>query len=155
MTLNTSNKAIIENRRRRVGALRLRGATVREIQDALEKRGLVNPKTDKPYSLGIISNDIRYLEKEWRKTAVSDITELKSIQLAEIQEARRLAWQKGSLADIHRFLKMEIELLGTEAPKQAKIDQSGDVIYRFMWETAEDPGEAKETIEEWLQEKNQ
>jgi hypothetical protein len=47
MALNSSPKAIIDNRRLMVARLRLRGITQREIQRALEQQNTINPADGK------------------------------------------------------------------------------------------------------------
>ena len=117
MTLNSSNKDIIIKRRREVAYWRLRGLTLSEIADKIAKnKNLLNPRTGKPYSSVTIHNDIVALNEEWRAESLRDIAAYKSEQLAGIREARRKAWKDGSLTMIAKFLQMEIDLLGTDAP---------------------------------------
>ena len=127
MPLNTSRNAIIDERRRHVANLRLRGATQREIVDTLERNGVRNPATGKPYSLGIINSDLKALESEWKEEAAADIAEHKSKEYAEIQELKRAAWKAGNLAEVRQCLALEIKLLGTEAAARSEmtIDDTG------------------------------
>ena len=119
--LNNSHAAVIDRRRRLVAAMRLRGLTQREIANGLALKGHVNPYNGgSPWSLGTINSDIKALRNEWREGAAEDIKELKSIQFAEIREAKREAWLGGDLSIVARFLKMEIDLLGTAAPQEIK-----------------------------------
>lgn len=121
MALNKSKQAIIDHRREVVAALRLRGATTRQIEAQLPAQGIVNNKTGKPYTIGIIHKDIKELEKKWQKNALRDMSELKSNQLAEIRAARSKAWGNGDLGMVSKFLKQEIDLLGTESPKRQEL----------------------------------
>jgi hypothetical protein len=112
---NTSNDAIVAQRRRRVAALRLRGLSQREIQAELAKEGegqLINPKTDEPYALMTINRDVLSLEAEWKQDAISDIAQHKGRNLAETREARRVAWAKEKLYYVFRGLEHEANLLG-------------------------------------------
>lgn len=118
MALNTSKQAIIDKRRQAVAQMRLRGATQREIEEQLNKTGFINPDTGNPWSLGIINKDLQELEKEWRESAKADMADLKGQQLAEIRAGRRKAWSDGDLNNVRQFMKLEIDLLGTDAPKK-------------------------------------
>ena len=125
-TKNTSQTAIIENRRHMVAELRLRGATQREIIELLAKQGMTN--NGKPWSVGIINRDIQHLENEWRKAAVRDMSTLKSNQLAEIRSARRQAWKDKNLAEVRQLIKLEIDLLGTAAPTRHDVTWRSEVM---------------------------
>lgn len=115
MGLNNSRQAIIDNRRRQVAVLRLRGMTQREIIDTLENGKVVNPDTGKPWSLGIINSDLKALDAEWRAEAAKAIDEHKARQLAELNEVRRAAWAVKDLATVLKVLKQEVDILGTAA----------------------------------------
>ena len=70
MALNNCRQSIIDNRRREVARLRLMGYSQREIADALEKAGIINPETNKPFALGTINSDLQELQAEWKKLAM-------------------------------------------------------------------------------------
>lgn len=112
MPLNNSRQAIIEDRRRKVARMRLRGYTQREITQGLASAGERNPTTNEPWSLGIVNSDLKALTKQWRKEASGDTEEMRGTQLAEIREARRLAWRVEKLYYIYEGLRQEAELLG-------------------------------------------
>lgn len=115
MPYNNSRQAIIDNRRRQVAILRLRGMTQREIIATLERQGVVNPATGQPWSLGIINIDLKALDAEWRAEAAKAIDEHKARQLAELNEVRRAAWAAKDLVTVLRVLKQEADILGTAA----------------------------------------
>jgi hypothetical protein len=108
MALNASQDAIIAERRERVAHLRLRGFSQREIVVALGDQ----------WSLGTINSDIKALEAAWRKEAKRAIDHHKARELAELQEAKRQAWHDNDLPSLLRAVSLEMDLLGTEAPKR-------------------------------------
>ena len=99
----------------------VRGKSQREIRDALAKAENVNPNTARPWSLGIIQRDCKELETQWKVAGSTDIAEAKGRQWAEIQEARRVAWEQGDINQVRQLIKLEMELLGTEAPKKQEV----------------------------------
>lgn len=126
MALNTSQAEIIDARRRKVAALRLRGITQREIVAALQAQG-------ETWSLGTINHDIDALKAEWRAERLQDTAEKQAEVLAEIREARRAAWGAKDLGAVYQGLKQERELLGLDAPiKQAFTDPSGEHEATFI-----------------------
>lgn len=144
MALNNSQKAIIENRRQMVARLRLRGITQREIQQALEVQGSINPETKEAWSLGTINADISVLEAEWRKRASDEIDNLKARQLAEIAEIKRQGWTNKDLAIVLRALSMEVDIIGTKAPTRNEVTgkDGGDLSIKLTWG---DPGDNADT----------
>lgn len=134
MALNNSKNAIIDRRRLDVAQLRLRGLTQREIEEQLKTARKVNPKTGKPWSLGTINGDLAALSEQWQKEATAEIAELKAQQLAEIRAARRQAWVDKDIAQIRQLIKLEMDLLGTEAPKRNELTgaDGGDVTIRVV-----------------------
>jgi len=125
MALNKSKQAQVDHRRQVVASLRLRGATIREIQEKLPKLGIINYKTGKPYTIKAVFTDINHLEKEWKQKAARDIDELISGELAEIREARRVAWSKSDLGMVAKFIDQEMKLLGTPSPTRHELTGAG------------------------------
>lgn len=115
MPLNNSAQARIDHRRRVVASLRLRGLTQREITERLGEEGLINPKTDEPYDLATVNRDLKALKEEWKAGAREDLAELRGKHLAEIQEARRLAWKGEKLFYVLKGLEQEAALLALNA----------------------------------------
>ena len=116
MALNNSRQSIIDNRRREVARLRLMQLSQREIVDALEKAGIINPETGKPFALGTINADLQELQAEWRKQAMEDTRSQRGRVLAEIQELRRRAWAKDDLSLVLRGLAQETTVAGLQRP---------------------------------------
>jgi hypothetical protein len=124
MTLNTANEAIEAKRLELVASLRLRKRTQREIQIALAG-SIVNPTTGEPYSLGTINGDIKKLEREWRRLAAAKTDEHKAIQIAELQEVKRLAWTEKDMGAVLRAIDLEANILGTKAAQQSVTEMTG------------------------------
>ena len=114
---NSSHQTVIAKRRENVGRLRLRGLSQREIVEALFKL----PADPVKVSLGTVNRDLQVIEGQWRDNAIRDIGEYQSQQLAEIAEAKRRCWQEGDLPTLARFLKLEADIRGTNAPAQVEV----------------------------------
>lgn len=107
------------HRRRLVGRLMARGVTNRrEIVDALarpvDEGGARNPNTGNPWSLGSIQNDCRIIEEQWHEETMRELTEHRSRQVAELREARRVAWQNSDVGEVRLNISLEADLLGTK-----------------------------------------
>ena len=124
MALNRSHDAIEAKRLELVAALRLRGRSQREIQQALAGQ-MVNPVTNGPYSLGTINGDIKRLERQWRKAAADSIEEHKARQLAEIGEVKRQAWNDKDAALVLRAIDLEANIVGTKAAVRSEVTGEG------------------------------
>lgn len=109
MALNTSAVAVVAARRQRVASLRLKGATLREIQGILQSEG-------RPASLGTVHSDLKALEAEWEEQAAADIAQHRTRQLAELAEVKREAWRDGRLSLVLQALRQESEITGTKSP---------------------------------------
>lgn len=120
-----NGRKIIAFRRERVASYKLRGFTIREIVDALQKEGLVNPETNQPFSHGTVVTDLKALHKEWMAHAAKDIAAHKADQLAELLELRKRNWETGDLAEVRNCLILEAKILGTPAPD--KLQVSGQI----------------------------
>ena len=131
MALNTAQDAIEAKRLELVAALRLRGRTQREIQQALAGQ-MLNPATNEPYSLGTINGDIKRLEKQWRKAAADTIEEHKARQLAEIAEVKRQAWNDKDTGAVLRAIDLEANILGTKAAVRSDINATIDGELRVI-----------------------
>ena len=131
MALNTAQDAIVAKRLELVAALRLRGRTQREIQQALAGQ-MLNPATNEPYSLGTINGDIKRLEKQWRKAAADTIEEHKARQVAEIAEVKRQAWTDKDTGAVLRAIDLEANILGTKAAVRSDINATIDGELRVI-----------------------
>ena len=131
MALNTAHDVIKAKRLELVAALRLRGRTQREIQQALAGQ-MLNPATNEPYSLGTINGDIKRLEKQWRKAAADTIEEHKARQVAEIAEVKRQAWTDKDTGAVLRAIDLEANILGTKAAVRSDINATIDGELRVI-----------------------
>ena len=134
MALNTAHDAIEAKRLELVAALRLRGRTQREIQQALAGQ-MLNPATNEPYSLGTINGDIKRLEKQWRKAAADTIEEHKARQVAEIAEVKRQAWTDKDTGAVLRAIDLEANILGTKATVKGEIGgtDGGPIVIKVIY----------------------
>lgn len=96
-------------RRQRVASLLLRGLSAEEIAFQLQRQKLRDPDTGQPYTLAIVQADVVALETEWNAAATCDA---RGRVLAELREARRLAWAKGDYNAVYRGLQQEAQLSG-------------------------------------------
>lgn len=101
---------------------------MRQIVDALAKSGNVNPRTKKPWSLGVIKKDIDALKEAARAEAIKDVSEHKAEILADYDELLRLAWREKRYEDVRKLLKDVRELLGTDAPQVIVFEQVQQVM---------------------------
>jgi len=120
----SAHEHVVVKRRERIATLRNRMLTELEIVEMLGKATInekpnefltLNPKTLRPYSPGTIHNDLAFLRKQAIESSKKEFDEWRAMQLAEIREARKVAWENG-LAGLHhvaRFLEMEMKLTGT------------------------------------------
>lgn len=131
---NSINAAAIALRRLRVAHFLTRHYTEREIQDALILEELVNPETGVSYSLGTIHADCVQLRTEWRQAAAKDIADHKARMLAELQAVKRQGWAKDDMPVVLKALSQEADLLGTDAPKQIAGSQTGEIVFRVVYD---------------------
>lgn len=148
MTLNSSHRAIIEQRREAVARLRVRGRSIREIQAEMAAEGLVNPADGEPWSVGTVTGDIKALEKRWQAAAAADIAAHKARQLARLEEHYREAWTAADLREVRENVKLSMALLGTEAPKQTQLTgvEGGALAIRMTWGEGDDDSPAAEDV---------
>jgi len=127
-----NNPKLFHVRRREVARLRLRGMTQREIHRALAREqddgGMVNPSTGNPYSLGTINADCQRLDALWKEEASADMAEMVARQLAELREARRVAWNQEDASEVRLNVMAEADLTGTKERK-ADLDVTFRVVY--------------------------
>ena len=109
-------------RRLRVASLVLRGLTTDEVALALPKNGVVDPRTQLPYALDVVTEDVAYLESEWEQEARLPVREHRARVLAELREVKRSAWAKGDLAVVVRCLREEAALCAlSDVPPDEEI----------------------------------
>lgn len=114
-----SNREITAKRRAIVSSLRLRGMTLDQITEAVQgQRGLVNPRTGRPFGRSTVYKDLNALVADWEAEAAANTASLRAQQLAELREARKAAWKARDLGEVRQLLKLEMQLLGTDAPER-------------------------------------
>jgi len=113
-----SDKARIELRRVKVEQLAGRGLGLYEITEALVQNDILNPDTEKPYSVATISRDLAEIEERLFQETIAECAKNRAKQVGELRTARRAAWEKGDYAEVRRNLETEAKLLGTEAPSR-------------------------------------
>lgn len=109
---------LVAKRREYVATLRNKLYTQPQILDTMADPTsdyyIENPQTGKPFSMGTIFNDLAFLKEQSIENAKKEFEEYKALQLAEIREARRLAWQKPTdLKMVAKFMELEMKLTGT------------------------------------------
>lgn len=94
-TWRAKYRAIRDKRREIVAALRNCGATLEEIKAALPKppHNIINPLTNRPFGLTIISKDWKWLSQQWLENSKRSVEEYKANLLAEAEAMRRRGWQ--------------------------------------------------------------
>ena len=112
MVLRRSEEHTRILRQKVVSSAKLRGMTSADIVVFLTEQGIVNPRTEEPWSVTTINNDINFLEDKWREEMFKNITDHRSRILAEIGEAKRAAWKTGKLSLVLRAIEQEVNLLG-------------------------------------------
>ena len=117
MILNKSREIRIDKRRKYVATMLLRSPkiTQREICDQLAEQNFTNPDTGTPYSLGTINADVKALQEQWREEAQDDIALWKGLQVEQINEVIREAWKKKDLNSVLKAIKMQSDIVGTNA----------------------------------------
>ena len=85
-------QAMVDERRARVASYKVRGFSLREIRLKLAEDGHVNPKKESPWSIGILSKDVKTLEERWRTEALADITVHQARELEKLDQLEREAW---------------------------------------------------------------
>ena len=125
---------VIDKRREMVASLLARGMRQIEIVNQLgveylmrngervkNPSHLINPVTQEPFDKATINRDVQFLRKQWRESAAEDAEEMLSRQLAELREARRVAWGRGDMDEVRLNMLAEIKLTGTARPEKKEI----------------------------------
>jgi hypothetical protein len=84
--------ALVDARRARVASYKVRGYSIREIRAALAEDDYLNPKTRKPWSIGILTKDLKALDARWQAEAQRDFDKWKSAELERLALIEREAW---------------------------------------------------------------
>lgn len=119
-------KKIVDNiqvrRRNEVSKLLLEGNKLSEIQEILPSKGILNPQTKKPYTLSMLSLDLKELTAQWAAQSYDNIALCKRRVWAEIQAVKKKAWEKKQLDVVLKAIKSERELLGLDEVIKGGID---------------------------------
>lgn len=111
----------VAHRREIVTRLALRQLSTREIAEELAEHGIT-------VSHVTVANDLQAIKAAWRESTAANWEEHRSRQMAEIGEGKRQAWADGDLQAHARYLKLEMDLLGTQAPPRAAVDEAGETV---------------------------
>ena len=125
MIVNKKREIRTDQRRKIVASMLLRAPkiTQREIRDRLADEGFYNPDTKKPYALGTINADVKYLQEQWREEAQENIALWKGLQVEQINEVIREAWKSKDLNNVLKAIKMQSDIIGTNAA--LKLEHTG------------------------------
>lgn len=121
-TPNRGENPVIAARRSRIAEFLTRGRTMREIVTQLEKDGLINPDTQKPWCLYTIKMDVDAIKCEWKAVLLRSAEDLRADIVAELDEIRRACWE-GEEKDFRAILKaleQKSRILGLDAPTEIK-----------------------------------
>lgn len=99
-------------RQKIVSSAKLRGMTPEEITVFLAEKEIINPRTDLPWSVQTIKNDLRELEARWEDEMFVNISKHRARVLAELRETKAAAWKAGQLSLVLRAIDQEVNLLG-------------------------------------------
>ena len=90
--------ATVDDRRQRVAALKVKGLSIRQIYARLHADGIHNPHTGRPWSIGILSEDLQVIDEQWKTEAMKDWGTWKKQELEkidQIEKEARTAWERG------------------------------------------------------------
>lgn len=121
--MKEGSPTLLAKRRELISSARLRGATYSQIEALLIESGFKNPSRGKPWSRGIIADDLKVCRDEWMANAAADIKEHYSRVLAELAEVKRAAWAAGERDVVLRAISQECKMLGFNAPVKLQISQ--------------------------------
>lgn len=111
---------IIAYRRLQVSRMRVRGMSPQEITERLAKPvaegglGIVDPKSNQPFTEATIKNDLTKLVQEWRQEAAQNTADHKGRVFMELQEVKRVAWAGNDLENVLNAIRQERALLGLD-----------------------------------------
>ena len=109
-------------RRNEISKLLLKGNKLTEIQEILPTKGIINPHTQKPYTLSMLSVDLKELTAQWAEQSYDNIAACKRRVWAEIQAVKKEAWKEKQLDVVLKAIKSERELLGLDEIVKGGID---------------------------------
>ncbi len=106
-------------RREKVAQCMAAAMTVRETREYLRSHGILNPETNKVWSITTIHRDMEKLREDWKENASRTIETHRAEMLNALRLIRRKAFAgNGKLTVALRALKQEAELLGLDEAKE-------------------------------------
>jgi len=122
-----SKEALMELRRSLIAALLSADPriTQRQILTALERKGLFNPDSGNPYSVGTINTDIKVIKVQWRERAGIDAEGWLSEVLAKLDELEKKGWTTGKPDLVLKCIQERNKLLGLYSPSRQEITGAG------------------------------
>lgn len=122
MALRRLDEHVILLRQSIVSSARARGMTIAAITSLLSEKGVLNPRTEVPYSSQTIGKDIREIEERWREKMLVDVFDHRARVLAELREVKTAGWSTGKHSIILRAIEQEVNLLGLNELERMGIE---------------------------------
>lgn len=122
MSIKTNSQKAVIARRAIISKAIVTGYKLTEIQNILVKNGVINPRTKKPYTLSMLSLDLKALTTQWAAQSYDNIAACKRRVWAEIQAVKKEAWKDKQLDVVLKAIKSERELLGLDEIVKGGID---------------------------------
>jgi len=117
-------------RQRVVSSAKLRGMPSTDIATLLADKGILNPRTNNPWSVATINKDIIELEAVWRDEMFSNISDHRARVLAELKETKAAAWRSGKLSLVLKAIDQEVSLLGLNELERIGIEIALTNLFR-------------------------
>jgi hypothetical protein len=111
----------MEARQEAVASMAALRMTIREIDEALVKRGMINPTNNKPWTRTTIQTDLNTCREAWRKSAAESTERHMEDLLAEIRQSRKHFFAKEDYTNYTKLVEREAKLLGLDAPQRAEL----------------------------------
>ena len=120
---NVRYGALVDNRRAKVTELLVKGNTQNQIWEEMSAdEDYRNPSTGKPWTIGPIGDDIKYVRDQWRKIAQLHYDIHIGRLMGQIRAVRKTAWAQNELPLVLKTLEQEIKLLGLDKASKTDID---------------------------------
>jgi hypothetical protein len=94
-----------------------------EISALLKKNGFFNPVSGRAWSRDVVRRDVRWLEAEYRRDSVRDLSDHKAEFLGRYRELFRKAVRADNLPEARLLLGDMRKLLGADAPEVFVFEQ--------------------------------
>jgi len=120
---NVRYGALQDNRRAKVAELLVKGNTQNQIWEEMSAdEDYRNPQTGKPWAIGAIGDDVKYIRDQWQKIAQLHYDIHIGRLMGQIREVRKTAWASNELPIVLKTLEQEIKLLGLDKMSKTDID---------------------------------